>query len=67
MATYAEIQNFVKKKYDYTPKSCWIAHAKELSGIPVKKSPRRTGKRVYPFPRNKLKHIQKAFHHYVMM
>ncbi len=36
MATYEIIQEFVKQVYRYTPKPCWIAHAKKLSGLPVK-------------------------------
>jgi hypothetical protein len=67
MATYAEIQHYIKKKYGYTPITCWIAHAKELSGIPVRKSHRRTGQRVNPCPKNKLSHIQNAFEQHGMM
>ncbi|WP_395019788.1 hypothetical protein [Dongia sp.] len=27
MATYKEIQAYVKRHYKFTPKTCWIAHA----------------------------------------
>jgi len=67
MATYAEIQEYVKKKFGFVPKTCWIAHAKEISRIPVKRSHRRIGKRQYPCPRSRLKPIQKAFQHFGMM
>ena len=67
MATYKQIQDYVKKKNGFVPKTCWIAHAKEISGLPVKISHRRTGKRQYPCPRSKLKPIQKAFQHFDMM
>jgi len=33
-ATYSEIQQYVKSKYGKVVKTCWIAHVKELSGLP---------------------------------
>ena len=33
MATYKEIQAYVKEKYGFQPKTCWIAHMKEVCGI----------------------------------
>ena len=41
MATYKEIQGYVKETYGFLPKTCWIAHMKELCGIPVKNAPNR--------------------------
>ena len=67
MATYKQIQGYVKHKYGYTPKTCWIAHAKELSGLLVKRSHRRSGERVYPCPADKLGDIQDAFRYFRMM
>lgn len=67
MATYLEIQNFVKNRYGYTPKTCWIAHAKEICGLPVRRTHNRMGKRVYPCPDNKLESIQSAFRHFGMI
>ena len=32
MATYAEIAECVKRQSGFTPKTCWIAHVKELNG-----------------------------------
>lgn len=61
MATYIQIQEYVKSNYWYDPKTCWIAHAKELSGIPVQRSHNRIGARQYPVPKNKLHSIQKLF------
>jgi hypothetical protein len=29
MATYKQIQEYVKAEYGYQPKSCWIADVKE--------------------------------------
>ena len=37
MATYEEIQDYIKQKYGFTPKTCWIAHVKEICGLPVRK------------------------------
>ena len=33
MATYKDIQNYIKEKYGRTVKTCWIAHMKELYGL----------------------------------
>jgi len=30
MATYNQIQEWIKEKYGFTVKTCWIAHAKEI-------------------------------------
>ena len=66
-ATYAEIQEFVKKKHGFSVKSCWIAHAKEKCGLNPKKSPRRMGKRLFPCPDDKFEMIRDAFKHYKMI
>jgi|TARA_Y100001936_G_C16049519_1_gene656880 hypothetical protein len=66
-ATYSEIQNYVQKKYGRVVKTCWIAHAKEICGLNPRRSPRRTGKRVYPCPDDKLKMIKTAFRYYGMI
>lgn len=41
MATYKGIQKWVKAKHGRVPKTCWIAHCKELAGLPVKRAPNR--------------------------
>ena len=33
MSTYRRIQEYVKRQYGFTPKTCWIAHVKELCGL----------------------------------
>ena len=38
MASYREIKNYVLEKHGRRVKSGWIAHAKEVYGIPVKKA-----------------------------
>lgn len=61
MATYKEIQQYVKNKYGYSVKTCWIAHMKELSGIKVKVSHRRYDEnvRTNPCPENKTLELTK--------
>lgn len=65
MATYKDIQGWVKKNRGFLPKSCWIAHCKKLNGIPVKK--RHWGKRKHPCPANKRSAIEDAFRHFKMI
>lgn len=69
MATYKEIQQYVKQKYGYIPKTCWIAHMKEVCGIPVKVAPNRSdvNKRKKPCPEEKQDAIRDAFIHFNML
>jgi hypothetical protein len=65
MATYKEIQAYVKKTYDFIPKTCWIADAKVRYGLFVEKAPNRiSGKRTNPCPENKVAAIFAAFKHF---
>jgi hypothetical protein len=65
LMTYKEIQEYVRKKYGFEPQSCWIAHAKELCGLPVKKAPNRKGEqREKPCPENKRSAIREALIHF---
>jgi len=41
MATYTDIQFYVLKKNGFVPETCWIAHAKEICGIPMREAPNR--------------------------
>lgn len=68
MVTYKGIQEYIKAKYGYVPKTCWIAHCKELSGLNPRKSPNRYGAgRVYPCPLEKQADIREAFKHFEML
>ncbi len=68
MATYKEIQKFVKTEYGFQPKSCWIADIKEQAGLPVKRAWNRIGnERKNPCPTEKVDAIKDAFHHYGMI
>jgi len=68
MATYNEIQQWIKKKYGYTEKSCWIADIKSQCGLPMRTAHNRKGKnRRYPCPQNRIKPIKDAFRHFRMI
>ena len=41
MATYKEIQEYVRRHHGVTVKTCWIAHVKELNNLPVRTAPNR--------------------------
>jgi len=63
MATYREIQKWMKKNYGYSIKTCWIAHAKEKCGLNPRRSPNRHDQqiRTNPCPDNKFESIRQAF------
>ena len=69
MASYKEIQVYVKHMYGFTPESCWMAHAKKMCGIPVRMAPNRKdpNKRVNPCPEDKFHAIKDAFRHFSMI
>lgn len=69
MATYKEIQDYVKATYGFVPKSCWIAHMKEICEIPVKIAPYRISpnKREKSCPPEKMNHNKEAFVHFDML
>lgn len=69
MASYKEIQKYVKQKHGYSVKTCWIAHVKELCGIVGKVAPNRLNiySRANPCPDNKLGAIKEAFKHFRMI
>lgn len=68
MATYQQIQTFVERTYGYFPKSCWIAHMKEICGLHPRVSPNRysVDKRTNPCPIDKQADIKNAFIHFKM-
>ena len=69
MATYAAIQQWVKKKSGFVPKTCWIAHVKELNGLDPKVAPNRakSGKRLVQCPPEKVAPIRAAMVHFGML
>jgi hypothetical protein len=66
MATYKEIQKYVNSEYGFTVKRCWIAHVKEICGLPLRKAYNRidSNKRKVPCPNNKVGPIQDAFKYF---
>ena len=67
MATYKQIQAWVKNNYGFVPKTCWIAHCKELNDLPLGRAPNRQGLgRVVPCPSAKRAAIEAAFRHFGM-
>ncbi len=67
-ATYREIQNWVRKEHGFLPKTCWIAHCKEIHGLPLGKTPNRYGRAlVEPCPAEKVDAIAKALRHFRML
>lgn len=69
MATYRQIQEYVKSAHHFTPKTCWIAHIKELNGLNPHIAPNRLSNesRKYPCPSDKRDAIEEALHHFGMI
>lgn len=68
MATYQEIQDWVKRRYGFVPKTCWIADVKAQCGLPVRRAPNRRGiQRLAPCPPGKIEAIKAAFLHFGMI
>ncbi len=69
MATYKDIQNKVKELYGFVPKTCWIAHVKEINGLNPRKSANRLqrNKRANPCPDSKTKFIRKVLKYYQLI
>ena len=44
MATYPEIDHYVRHQAGFSPKPCWIAHVKELNGLQPRIAPNRLSK-----------------------
>lgn len=69
MATYKQIQEYIKKKHGFVSKTCWIAYAKEIAGLPVGQAHNRKNpiEREEPCPPAKLPAIMDAFRHFEMI
>jgi len=61
---YKSVIAIVKKKNGYVAKTCWIAHVKELVGLPLRKASNRKDDdiRKYPCPPEKVNDIIDAFY-----
>ena len=69
MATYKDIQSYIKLNYDCTVKTCWIAHMKSICGLPVRQAYNRKDpeKIVFLCPDSKKDIIKAAFKHFNMI
>jgi len=69
MATYKQIETYVKERHCCTVKTCWIAHVKELNGVKLRTAPNREAmdKRKNPCPPSKRSLIEEAMRHYGMI
>ncbi len=69
LATYKQIEAHMREKYGYTPKSCWIAHMKEICGLKPKTSSRRYSpdSRVQPCPESKQNDFRETFKYFNMI
>jgi len=69
MATYKQIQDFVKAKHEYLPRSTWIAHMKEICGLNPQMAVTRHSpdKRINPCPPHKQDDLRKAFEHFKLI
>lgn len=69
MATYKEIQSYVKKKYDISVKTCWIADMKEHHGLEKRVAPNRisVNSKTNPCPSDKQEMISDAFKYFKMI
>jgi hypothetical protein len=68
MATYKQISDWVKRRFGFVPKKGWIAHTKEMLGIPVRFARNRhdPNRRVVPCPYDRQIAIQAAFRYFKM-
>lgn len=66
MATYKQIQEYIKANHQITAQSCWIAHIKSEHGI-VMRSNRNGTKRVKPCPDRHREKVEDAMRHFKMI
>jgi hypothetical protein len=66
MATDAEIRKFVQRHHGFIPKTGWIAHVKEVHGVPTLRGANRArrGRDVEPCPQEKREAIEEALRHF---
>jgi len=68
MASYKEIKNYIKEKYGFTVKTCWITDIKNKFGLITRKAPNRKGvERLHPCPQNKESFIVEALRYFQMI
>lgn len=69
MATYRQIQDYVRTNNGFVAKTCWIAEVKSDCGLTHKPASNRIdqGRREYPCPENKRQAIETALRHFKMV
>ena len=69
MATYKQIQQYIKEEKGYIPKTCWIAHMKEVCGLKPKVAINRYSidMRTNPCPLEKQNDLRNAFRKFKMI
>lgn len=69
MATYKQIQEYIRDTYGYSPKTCWIAHMKDVCGLHPRIASNRysVSNRTNPCPAVKQADTKEAFVHFHMI
>lgn len=69
MATYREIQEWVKSQSGFVPKTCWIADIKNDYGLIGQDAPNRRDPnlRTHPCPASKRSAVEEALRHFEMI
>lgn len=69
MATYKQIQAYVRNAFGLYVATCWVAHVKEICGLRPRPAPNRANKKIRanPCPTNKILPIKKTFRHFGMI
>ena len=69
MATDAQIRKFVQRHHGFIPKAGWIAHVKEVLGIPTLRGANRArrARDIGPCPPEKREAIEEALRHFGLM
>src|SRR5687768_16107088 len=57
MATYKQIREYVQQRFDFEPKTCWIADVKEQNGLSPRARNRLWTEQQVPCPLNKVEPI----------
>jgi hypothetical protein len=65
MATYRQLQAYVLKRHGFMPKTCWIAHVKEMSALPMRRAwNRQSEERQERCPPDRVEAIRDALRHF---
>ena len=67
MTTNDEIRAYMKEKYGIYAKNGWIAHAKDVYGIPLRKRQTTAGERKWKCPKKRLEQFKEAFIHFKIL